>query len=52
MGDLLWLDSDAFAALEQKEGHVPPTLAVTSKLRHSKDIEVRNFEYLKSIVRE
>ena len=39
-------------SLEQQEGHVPPTLAVTSKLRHSNDIEVRNFEYLKSIVRE
>lgn len=40
------------SALEQKEGHVPPTLAVTSKLRHSQDIEVKNFEYLKSIIRE
>ncbi|EPQ25735.1 uncharacterized protein PFL1_06729 [Pseudozyma flocculosa PF-1] len=37
--------------LEQKEGRVPPTLSVTGKIRHPKDsIEVRNFEYLKSLV--
>ncbi|PWN91501.1 UROD/MetE-like protein [Acaromyces ingoldii] len=36
--------------LEQQQGNVPPTLAVTSKLRHSKPIEVDNFNYLKSIV--
>ena len=39
-------------ALEQKEGHVPPTLAVRSKLRHLRNIEVDNFEFLKSIIRE
>lgn len=39
-------------ALEQKEGNVPPTLAVRSKLRHLRNIEVDNFEFLKSIIRE
>ncbi|UZJ52649.1 hypothetical protein CBS101457_001969 [Exobasidium rhododendri] len=37
-------------SLEQKEGNVPPTLAVTAKLVHSKNIEVENYEYLKSII--
>jgi 5-methyltetrahydropteroyltriglutamate--homocysteine methyltransferase len=40
----------SLAALEQRDGNAPPTLAVTSKLVHSKNIEVANFEYLKSII--
>ncbi|SPO27986.1 probable Methionine synthase, vitamin-b12 independent [Ustilago trichophora] len=38
--------------LEQKEGRVPPTLSVTGKLRHTHNIEVDNFLYLKSLVPE
>ncbi|SJX64371.1 probable Methionine synthase, vitamin-b12 independent [Sporisorium reilianum f. sp. reilianum] len=38
--------------LEQKEGRVPPTLSVTGKLRHTHDIEVANFTYLRSLVPE
>lgn len=38
--------------LEQKEGRVPPTLSVTGKLRHTGNIEVDNFLYLKSLVPE
>ncbi|KAN0061869.1 hypothetical protein ACQY0O_005863 [Thecaphora frezii] len=36
--------------LEQQEGRVPPTLSVTGKLHHPTNIEVANFEYLKSLV--
>lgn len=36
--------------LEQKEGRVPPTLSVTGKLKHTHDIEVENFKYLRSLV--
>lgn len=36
--------------LEQKEGRVPPTLSVTGKLKHTGNIEVDNFLYLKSLV--
>lgn len=36
--------------LEQKEGRVPPTLSVTGKLKHTHDIEVANFAYLRSLV--
>ncbi|EST09076.1 Methionine synthase, vitamin-B12 independent [Kalmanozyma brasiliensis GHG001] len=38
--------------LEQKEGRVPPTLSVTGKLRHTGNIEVENFKYLRSLVPE
>ncbi|TKY89054.1 hypothetical protein EX895_001585 [Sporisorium graminicola] len=38
--------------LEQKEGRVPPTLSVTGKLKHTHNIEVDNFKYLKSLVPE
>ncbi|KAJ1024729.1 hypothetical protein NDA16_002769 [Ustilago loliicola] len=38
--------------LEQKEERVPPTLSVTGKLRHTGNIEVENFKYLKSLVPE
>lgn len=31
---------------------MPPTLSITSKLRHPHNIEVANFEYLKTLVRE
>ncbi|CEH18694.1 hypothetical protein CBOM_05413 [Ceraceosorus bombacis] len=37
-------------SLEQQEGHIPPTLAVVGKIKHERDIEVDNFEFLKSIV--
>lgn len=36
--------------LEQQQGRVPPTLSVTGKLRHTHNIEVDNFAYLKSLV--
>ncbi len=38
--------------LEQKEGRVPPTLSVTGKLKHTGNIEVENFKYLRSLVPE
>ncbi|PWN54125.1 putative methionine synthase, vitamin-b12 independent [Violaceomyces palustris] len=34
----------------EQESSSPPTLSITSKLGHPVDIEVRNFEYLKSLV--
>lgn len=37
-------------SLEQQQGSVPPTLAVVDKIKHTENIEVANFEYLKSIV--
>lgn len=36
--------------LEQKDGRAPPTLSVTGKLKHTHNIEVDNFKYLKSLV--
>lgn len=37
-------------SLDNANGHVPPTLLVTGKVRHVKNIEVDNFLFLKSIV--
>jgi 5-methyltetrahydropteroyltriglutamate--homocysteine methyltransferase len=34
-----------------KDGFTPPRLAVTGKLRHTKNIQVDDFQYLKSIVK-
>lgn len=36
--------------LESSGKHVPPTMTVTGKIRHSKNIEVDNFNYLKTLV--
>ncbi len=33
-----------------EDGFKPPVLSVTGKLKHSKDIQVADFEYLKSVV--
>jgi len=42
---------EQFNTLEQKEGHKPPTLAVTAKIAWPQGgIEVRNFEFLKSLL--
>ncbi|PWN23274.1 UROD/MetE-like protein [Microstroma glucosiphilum] len=36
--------------LESSGKHVPPTMTVTGKIKHSKNIEVDNFNYLKTLV--
>jgi 5-methyltetrahydropteroyltriglutamate--homocysteine methyltransferase len=42
---------EQFNTLEQKEGHKPPTLAVTAKIAWPQGgIEVRNFEFLQSLL--